>query len=202
MIPELPDGNHVARREAGTWAVYPATSRPPTQVLYPGAFNPLHTGHRRIAALAAQRTNQRVDFEISLENVDKPPLTYGELERRTPAFPADTILWLTRAPTFSEKSRLFPNCTWIVGADTLARIAEPRYYGGSLAARDAVLNELVARGCRFWVFGRLIGNRFVTLDDLHLPPMLRERCQGVSPEEFRSDISSTELRARLPRTVD
>jgi len=197
MIPEPPDPNHVTRGQAGSWTVYPATSRPPAEVLYPGAFNPLHSAHLRIAELAGQRTNQRVDFEISLENVDKPPVSNEEIHRRTAAFPAKAIIWLTRAPTFVDKARLFPSCTWLVGADTLARIADPRYYG-SVSGRDVALAELADRDCRFLVFGRLIGARFVTLNDLDLPPGLRRRCQTVAPE-FRMDISSTELRARMPQ---
>ena len=40
--------------------------------------------------------------------MDKPPLDYFEMERRLGQFAADQRLWLTRASTFVEKSRLFP----------------------------------------------------------------------------------------------
>lgn len=164
------------------------------KLLFPGAFHPLHEGHRQMAAVAAAELGNPVEFEISIENVDKPPLDFSEQARRAEQF-AGAPLWFTRAPTFREKSQLFPGATFVVGADTIERIGEPRYYGGE-AARDAALADLAAAGARFLVFGRVAEGRLVGLDDLELPPALRALCQGIPAERFRQDISSTELRRR------
>jgi hypothetical protein len=163
--------------------------------VFPGAFNPLHPGHLRMAEIAAARLAVPVNFELSIENVDKPPLDYTEMEQRAAQFTEQRLpLWFTRAPTFEEKSRLFPGATFIVGADTLVRIGEPRYYGNDSAAMEAAVQQIAERGCRFLVFGRLVDGKFQSLADLPLPESLRKLCDEVPPTLFREDISSTELR--------
>ncbi|OHB69318.1 MAG: hypothetical protein A2V70_09260 [Planctomycetes bacterium RBG_13_63_9] len=164
------------------------------EVILPGAFNPLHVGHRRMADVAGQVLQQPVAMEISILNADKPPLDYLEIERRTGQFAADQGVWLTRAATFEQKSRLFPGTTFVVGTDTLRRIAEPRYYGDDRAACLAALGRMAQRGCRFLVFGRDFGAGFIRFGDLELPEVLRAICQEVPPDKFREDVSSTKIR--------
>jgi nicotinamide mononucleotide (NMN) deamidase PncC len=166
------------------------------QAVFPGAFNPLHEGHWQMARIAAQQLGARVDFELSIVNVDKPPVDFQEIEHRAAQFPAGETLWLTRAPTFVEKSRLFPGATFVVGADTIARIAEPRYYDNDPAARDRAIGEIARNGGRFLVFGRLVEDKFQSLRDLALPPALLSLCREVPADLFRADVSSTELRSR------
>jgi hypothetical protein len=101
---------------------------------------------------------------------------------------------LSRAATFDEKSRLFAGATFVVGADTLRRIADPRYYGNDLSACHRTIERMAGRGCRFLVFGRDCGAGFVRLADLDLPESLRAICRDVPAEVFREDISSTEIR--------
>lgn len=165
------------------------------RAIFPGAFDPLHQGHRGMAEVARLRLNAPVEFELSIENVDKPPLDYLEIERRTRQFTdQDQAIWLTRAPTFVEKSRLFPGATFIVGADTIDRIGQPRYYGSDAHRCEAAIREIAANGCRFLVFPRADDTALQTLQELELPPALRQLCEGVSAVEFRTDISSTQLR--------
>lgn len=181
---------------AGEVRVPPSISEPGGQAprtLFPGAFHPRHDGHMQMAALAQASLGRTVEYELSIANVDKPPLDYTEMALRRRQFRDDEALWFTHAPTFVEKSAIFPGATFVVGADTAVRIADPRYYG-SVPARDAALELLAARGCRFLVFGRLHEGRFETLDDLALPPTLAAICHGVPESQFRVDLSSTELR--------
>ena len=165
-------------------------------VVFPGAFNPLHAGHQRIADLAAQRLNCRVAFELSVENVDKPLLASAEVQQRVRQFAATDLVYLTRAATFAEKALLFENACFLVGADTIHRIADPRYYSDQTAERDRAIAQIADRGCSFLVFGRLIDQGFRTLDELDLPESLQAICDGLEEEEFRVDLSSTGLRQR------
>lgn len=165
------------------------------RAVFPGAFNPLHTAHRKMVTAAKAMLGCDVALEISIENVDKPPLDYIEIDDRLRQFTDDDAVWLTRAPTFVRKAQLFPGATFVVGADTIERIGHQRYYADQ-AALDAAIENLAAAGCRFLVFGRTTGGRFRTLDDLRLPESLAKLCRGVPESAFRQDISSTELRAQ------
>jgi hypothetical protein len=151
-----------------------------------------------MARLAAERLGLPVEHEMSILNVDKPPMDYIDMHHRREQFAADEPLWFTRAATFVEKSALFPNTTFIVGADTIARIAEARYYGDDPHVRDRAIDAITAADCRYLVVGRQSGGRFLSLSGLDLPPALSRICDEVSEEAFRADISSTELRRTLP----
>lgn len=168
----------------------------PPKALLPGALNPLHEGHRKMAALAARILGVEVAFEISILNVDKPPLDFIEIRQRVGQFAEDQSVWLSRAPHFSEKAELFPGATFVVGADTIARVGDPRYYGGREAAMHEAIADIAAHGCRFLVFGRIVDGAFRTLGDLQIPEPLARLCQEVPASEFRDDISSTQLRAQ------
>ncbi len=165
-----------------------------TAVVFPGAFNPLHTGHRRMAEAAAELLGTPPVVEISIRNVDKLPLDYAEIERRLRQFPPEQGVWLTRAATFEEKSRLFPGATFVVGVDTLRRIGHSRYYGDDSQSLSAAVARIAGRGCRFLVFGRALDNAFLRLADLDLPEALLAICREVPPERFREDVSSTAIR--------
>jgi nicotinamide mononucleotide (NMN) deamidase PncC len=165
-------------------------------VLLPGSFNPLHHGHVALAAITAAWTRQPVCFEMTVENADKPALDDAEVRHRLAQFAWQAPIWLTRAATFPAKARLFPGATFVVGADTAARIVDPRFYGGSDTARDIELAEFRLRGCRFLVAGRADANgRFLGLEDLVIPEGVRDLFSGIPVEQFRLDVSSTELRA-------
>jgi nicotinamide mononucleotide (NMN) deamidase PncC len=163
-------------------------------LLFPGAFNPLHWGHDRMAEIAAARYGRPVTYELSVINVDKPPLDYIEIADRLAEL-ADQPVLLTRAATFVEKAALAPGAVFIVGADTLERIADPRYYGGDQARRDTAIKSIAKHGCRFLVFGRMTGRGFTTSSAVDIPPALQKLCEEVPEVEFRADVSSTELRA-------
>ncbi len=167
---------------------------PAPRVILSGAFNPLHAGHRRMAEIAQEVLGLPPAMEISILNVDKPALDYLEIERRLGQFPPEQTVWLTRAATFDDKSRLFPGATFVVGVDTLRRIADPRYYGNDCSVMLQSLQRIIGRNCRFLVFGRAVGSSFIRLADLDLPDVLRRACSEIPPEKFREDVSSTALR--------
>jgi nicotinamide mononucleotide (NMN) deamidase PncC len=167
-----------------------------TPIIFPGSFNPLHTAHKRMAAIAAERCALPVTFEISVKNVDKPSLDFIEIADRLAQFPDNPVL-LTRLPTFEEKAKMSPGCTFVVGIDTVLRIADPKYYGGDTARRDAAFESIARKSCcRFLVFGRIVQGQFRTLSEVDLPLALRAMCDEVPASAFREDVSSTELRER------
>jgi len=174
------------------------------KVIFPGAFNPMHAGHREMMQVAQQLTGNPVALEISLENVDKPLLPASVAVARIAPLVDDTV-WITRAPTFVEKAELFPGSTFVTGVDTIGRIGQPRYYDDTGLSCQQAIEKIGERGCRFLVFGRVMNSQFQTgcsgepagfcsLEDLEIPVPLREICEAVSEQQFRQDIASRELR--------
>ena len=167
-------------------------------VLLPGSFNPLHQGHRGLAQAASDLLGEAPAYELSVINVDKPPLKREEIFRRLAQFEVGETVVLTTAETFHKKAGLFPGRTFVIGWDTAVRLVAPRYYGntdgGDETAMLAALAEMWAGGTRFLVAGRQDQDAYKTLADVPIPqgfaPIFTEVPEGM----FREDISSTELR--------
>jgi len=164
------------------------------RALFPGAFNPLHEGHREIARTAKAQLQCDAHYELSVTNVQKDSLDEGEVEQRLSQFSRHDLVWLSSAPTFVEKSRLFSGVTFLVGADTITRISDPRFYDDSSSRLRSAIDEIADRGCRFLVFGRIAEQTFRTLSELRIEDELLSICSEVTEAQFRRDISSSGLR--------
>lgn len=164
-----------------------------------GSFNPLHAGHLRLAEVAAAATGLPAIFELPVINADKGVLAKEEVERRLTQFRGRFDVVLSRAPLFIQKAALFPGSVFVIGYDTAVRLVAPRYYGGVEGMHEA-LATIRVQGCRFLVAGRVQEGRFHTLADVALPPEYNDLFQGLPEEQFRIDLSSTELRAALAKT--
>jgi len=172
-------------------------SAPPPFVLFPGSFNPMHEGHVSLARVAEELRQQPLAFEISVTNVDKPPLAGETVRHRVAQFAWKSPVELTRAPTFLEKSRLFPSTTFVIGADTAERLVAPKYYGDDELRMHGALEEVANSGNSFLVAVRIdtVG-RVRALSDIPVPRRYADLFTEIPEHRFRVDTSSSEIRAR------
>lgn len=188
-VTALPDGQIVV-------------AAPCPSVVFPGSFNPMHAGHVSLARVAEELRQLPLTFEISVTNVDKPPLAPATVRHRLSQFAWKAPVELTRAPTFLEKSRLFPKATFVIGADTAERLVASRYYGDDAARMHDALDEMAQAGVSFLVAVRIdAAGRVRALADIPVPRRYAGLFTEIPEQQFRFDTSSTELRARATQAA-
>ena len=163
------------------------------ELIFPGSFNPFHSGHQSMSELAEKKTGLGLAYEICIQNADKPPLSYHEIEKTLNQFNHGHEWVLTKAGKFTDKAELFPNSVFIIGADTLTRILDEKFY----LNRQDMLNQLDlfnSHNINFLVFGRKIRDSFISLESVSIPEHIAKRFSGFGEEIFSDDISSTLIR--------
>ena len=167
-------------------------------VVYPGSYDPWHYGHERVYNIAEMQLGITPVLEITMSNVDKGLVDYITLEDRLKTIPREIPYMVTPAPTFVEKMiyiyKLYPDVkgiVFVVGVDTWNRIWLPLEIGTPEKVYDIFKNNNV----KFLVFPRS-GFKVTTgyMDDLII--------YGDVIEEFKVDISSSELRAATDVYLD
>ena len=185
-------------------------------VVLSGSFNPIHEGHQGMLEAAVTHLREKRNrekkaceeertlsvipaFELSISNADKGQLDTNVVVQRAKQFDSDekNRLVLTRnAPLFTQKAKLLPNTVFVVGYDTAVRLVDPKYYDDSV---DVMVRDLRmikdAHNCSFLVCGRkdTTTGTFKTLADVTLPAGVFDVFEPL--ENFRNDVSSTEIRA-------
>ena len=164
---------------------------PEHPVLLSGSFNPLHQGHVELLFAAEKVTHRAGLLELSVTNVDKPPLDIIRVERRLLQLRGRFNTVLTRAPTFIQKAELFPGAWFAMGYDTAIRLLSPAYHNDV----PAMLSCFQSLETRFVVAGRLHQGAFQSLEGLAIPHGFEELFIPIPETIFREDISSMEIRA-------
>lgn len=144
--------------------------------IYPGSFNPLHDAHTMIKLTAEKILNKEVEFEVSLNNVDKMNKSFSAIRGI-----------ITTAPTFVEKVKKLGNGkTFVIGYDTYERLIK-------MSVND--LPFFRSTDTHFLVFHRIInGVCSSTVGEKH-SHQYDDLFTFVDTETYKPiDISSTEIR--------
>lgn len=225
------------------WIVMDELNLPERSLVFPGSFNPLHEGHIGLVNAVVKKSNSSrlVIFEIAIINADKPKISLETVYERLNQFYIENnslidyfyqhriqyAISISTQPLFTAKSKLFPSCDFIIGADTLLRLFDLKYYVSnsnqvesninprevSIANITQAFSVISENKCKFYVGGRVpqavadkssISPEFLTTENILSSNPIGRLMSSIWPQmfisfsedEFRFDISSSEIRAQ------
>lgn len=144
-------------------------------IKFPGNFNPPHAGHFDMASRSSKAlSGGKIDYLINVDNPHKPHVSIIECLCRVAMFRAseefatscNSVQFTKGQPLFVDKVRNYPTCKFIVGADTLQRILDPKW---GIRTKE-VLKQIPKWSLLF--FNRKEGTKTIDITDMHCDEVL------------------------------
>ena len=80
-----------------------------------------------------------------------------------------------QATLYTQKAKIFPDSSFVVGHDTAIRLVAPRYYNNDEDEMIRQLTGMHEQGCHVLVAGRVNQDgAFCTLEDIQIPAALEK----------------------------
>jgi nicotinic acid mononucleotide adenylyltransferase len=165
-------------------------------IIYPGTFNPYHLGHKGCADSAEakliydKKEKPQLVYATCINPAHKPPPTAVDLLKKASQMKGNNFLLTKDDALYVEKARIYSDSIFVMGADALITLLSPKWTKDP----QALFQEFRKYNTTFYVAGRVVNDKFTTLNDLYelYPNVLP--CSIFNPLDGRWDISSTELR--------
>ncbi len=182
--------------------------------ILPGAFNPPHEAHFKGAQAAVESLAflgseyRKVVYSTTVNPPHKAALSHAEMLQRAKMMKGQDFILTEDDPLFLDKVRKFPGAHFIIGADTMERMLDPKW-GVEIDTLLDTLNQLEAV---FHVPNRLVGSEVLYCQNIMARVRDQMRAEGKPQHtyerilrkmfhavNFRLDLSSTELRAKAAK---
>lgn len=172
----------------------------------PATLNPLHDGHRMMCRAAEaspgeawKGANGRARYLVSSSSAHKGDMSLQQMltiagtvraERWRAEHEPRSVEFTRDEPLFIDKVRKRPGSTFVIGADAMQRMLDPKW-GHDVAI---MLDEMRQLGAKFLVMGRLVDGIWKECRDI---PVSWPNQLLFQPLHGRKDISSSELRGEV-----
>lgn len=166
-------------------------------LFYPGTFDPFHYGHANIGKAAKAKFVANYHFEPELiystciNPKHKAPPSHADLLKKISQMKGRNFLLTKDDALYVEKARANPGASFIVGADALLTMLNPKW-GHDIPTMLELFYDL---HIEFYVVGRVVEGSFMSLEDVkNKHPEIRNYTWQFKNVEGRWDVSSAELR--------
>jgi nicotinic acid mononucleotide adenylyltransferase len=169
------------------------------EIYLPATLNPIHDGHRTMCRAAEDTFSPaagrvKASYLVSSVSPHKGRLSVQDMLFKAGMLRAERwkkesrmVEFTHDEPLFLDKARKRPGSVFLIGADTMQRMLDPKW-GPDI---PAMLLELKNLGVKFLVMDRLVDDKLLTCRNVPVP---WPHGDLFDPLAGRVDISSSELR--------